>query len=219
MVYLKEKTNASEVKLMAKKIYAVLSGRQTGLFTDWDECKRQVTGYKGAKFKGFDTREEALAYLGGSAPEADTDPAELTAYVDGSYNIGRKIFSYGVVILTPEGEVLTFSGAFSDDTLAKMRNVAGEIAASRFAIDYALSHSCKSIDIYYDYLGIERWATGEWKRNLPATQSYYEYCASAAERVRLRFIKVKGHSGDKYNDLADHLAKAAAGIETEQDDV
>lgn len=33
--------------------YAVKSGRKTGLFTSWDDCKLQVIGYPGASYKGF----------------------------------------------------------------------------------------------------------------------------------------------------------------------
>ena len=40
-----------------------------------------------------------------------------------------------------------------------------------------------------------------------------EFCAAAAKYIRFRFVKVKGHSGDKYNDLADRLAKDALGIQ------
>ena len=40
-----------------------------------------------------------------------------------------------------------------------------------------------------------------------------ETSRQAAERVQFRFVKVKGHSGDTYNDLADRLAKDALGIE------
>lgn len=46
-----------------KKVYAVKAGRKTGLFTTWDETKAQVDGFPGAKYKGFTTREEAMAYL------------------------------------------------------------------------------------------------------------------------------------------------------------
>lgn len=39
---------------MKKKLwYAVKSGRKTGLFTSWDDCKLQVIGYPGASYKGF----------------------------------------------------------------------------------------------------------------------------------------------------------------------
>ena len=50
---------------MPKKIYAVRKGRQTGLFTTWAECQKQVTGYAGARFKGFTNAEEAMRWLSG----------------------------------------------------------------------------------------------------------------------------------------------------------
>lgn len=49
---------------MAKtKFYAVLRGKRTGIFYTWDECKAQVDGYQGAKYKSFPTVEEAMAYM------------------------------------------------------------------------------------------------------------------------------------------------------------
>ncbi|MCS6832703.1 MAG: RNase H1/viroplasmin domain-containing protein, partial [Flammeovirgaceae bacterium] len=45
---------------MAKqKYYVVWNGRQTGIFDTWKACKDQVSGYQGAIYKGFPTREEA----------------------------------------------------------------------------------------------------------------------------------------------------------------
>lgn len=46
-----------------KKTYAVKIGRQTGLFSTWAECEKQVKGYQGAKFKGFTNAQEAAAWL------------------------------------------------------------------------------------------------------------------------------------------------------------
>ena len=45
------------------------------------------------------------------------------------------------------------------------------------------------------------------------TKAYQEYYRSIAEHVQITFRKVKGHSGDKYNDMADVLAKKALGID------
>ena len=39
---------------MKKKIYAVKKGRTIGIFTEWLEAYKQVRGYSGAQFKGFD---------------------------------------------------------------------------------------------------------------------------------------------------------------------
>ena len=43
--------------------YSVFLGKKKGIYYTWDECKQQVTGYKGAKFKKFKVLEEAVYYL------------------------------------------------------------------------------------------------------------------------------------------------------------
>lgn len=49
---------------MARKYYVVWEGRSTGIFTDWNTCKKQVDGFPGAKYKSFKTREEAETAFG-----------------------------------------------------------------------------------------------------------------------------------------------------------
>ncbi len=45
---------------MAKqKFYVVWKGRETGVFTDWLACKKQVDGFEGAQYKSFATESEA----------------------------------------------------------------------------------------------------------------------------------------------------------------
>ena len=46
-----------------KKYYAVKNGRNIGIFLSWEECEKQVKGFKGANYKGFKTIEEAKTYL------------------------------------------------------------------------------------------------------------------------------------------------------------
>lgn len=53
--------------MATKKIYAVRRGRACGIFTTWDECQKQVTGYAGAQFKGFSDIAAALAWLNGGS--------------------------------------------------------------------------------------------------------------------------------------------------------
>ncbi len=62
---------------MAKKVYAVKVGRQTGLFNTWAECEAQVKGFMGAKFKGFMTAQEAMAWLAGTETPARPVPQSL----------------------------------------------------------------------------------------------------------------------------------------------
>ena len=44
---------------MAQKYYVVWIGLNPGVYDSWEACKQQVEGWKGAVYKGFDTREEA----------------------------------------------------------------------------------------------------------------------------------------------------------------
>ena len=49
---------------MAKKqYYVVIKGRVPGIYNDWESCKSQVNGFKGAKYKGFKTAQEAQQYI------------------------------------------------------------------------------------------------------------------------------------------------------------
>ena len=196
------------------KFYAVRNGRQIGIFTDWNECKRLVTGYKGAEFKGFVNRDDAVAYMNGTERdehEIKQSPDTAVAYVDGRYNVKTKIFACGVVILH-NGEEKQFNESFDDPELASMRNVAGEINGSMAAMSYCAEHGIKNLHIFYDYAGIEYWCTGAWKTNKSGTIDYKRFYDEMKNTVNITFHKVKGHSGDKYNDMADALAKAAAGI-------
>ena len=194
-----------------KKYYAVRQGRTIGIFDTWDECKKQVDGYSGAEYKSFQTEEEAKCYiLNEEAKPVLSDNA--IAYVDGSYLHSKKMFSFGAVIIY-KGEERHFKAAFSDSSLASMRNVAGEIKGTEFVMRYCMENNIPAVEIYYDYEGIEKWCSGAWKTNKSGTVAYKQFYNEVIKNVKVNFIKVKGHSGDKYNDMADRLAKDAVGIE------
>lgn len=208
---------------MASKFYAVRKGKTTGIFRSWDECKNQVDGFPGAEYKSFKTEPEALEYLGNAIIIAEernnlseignTYDAEI--YVYGSYNDLTHEFSYGMVVLE-NGKELKFAEKFSDEDLAQMHNVAGEIKGAEAAMRYAIDNSLYNIAIYHDYEGIAKWCLGEWKTNRAGTKDYKLYYDSIKDKVAIRFIKVAGHSNNKYNDIADELAKQALGIREEK---
>ena len=53
--------------------YSVHKGHKTGIFTDWDECKENVTKFKNPVFKKFNSKEEAKYFLkNGVERETDT---------------------------------------------------------------------------------------------------------------------------------------------------
>lgn len=248
---------------MARKYYAVRKGLTPGIYLTWADCQKNISGFPGAEYKGFDVIEEAAAFLeagaesrrernqraakaeglsdrpddevrGDLSSTSDTElpgeqatarqelligqgqpggqNSEAVAYVDGSYNVATGEYACGVVLFH-KGHTEYFSRKFSDTERATMRNVAGEIEGSMCAMNYCLEHGVSSLAIYYDYEGIEKWCTGAWKANKEGTIAYRDFYRKASQRVRIQFVKVKGHSGNKYNDLADKLAKQAIGIE------
>lgn len=199
--------------IMAKKFYAVKAGRMPGVYETWAECQKQIHGFSGASYKSFPTKEEAAAFIKGNCPGQEELPkTEAAAYVDGSYDPNTKSFSYGMVFFCQKQE-LHFSEKFGSSDLAEMRNVAGEIKGAEAAMQYCLDNHIASVTIYHDYEGIAKWCSGEWAAKKPGTIAYANFYEKARKSVEIRFVKVKGHSGDKYNDLADHLAKQALGIE------
>lgn len=190
------------------KYYAVKNGRKVGIFTDWESCRMQVDGFSGAEYKSFLKESDAKAYLNGESMPLN---AETVAYVDGSFNVNTGEYSFGAVIFA-EGETVEHSEKFSDIEMAQMRNVAGEIKGAEFVMRYCVERGIKSVKIVYDYMGIEAWATGKWKTNKTGTTAYKAYYDSIKDKLFVEFEKVKGHSGDKFNDRADALAKSALGI-------
>lgn len=207
------------------KYYAVKKGLTTGIFDNWDTCKQSVNGYPGAIYKSFTNINDAYAFMGWESisdkedisrtdnepdmPHSDNQTA--IAYVDGSFNVATNIFSYGMVIFFNQKE-LHMKDSFEDETMATMRNVAGEIYGSMAAMRYAMENNIKNLIIYHDYEGIAKWPLGLWKTNKDGTIAYKQYYDSIKDQINITFKKVKGHSGDKYNDLADKLAKEAAGV-------
>ena len=213
----KKEAGGGEAAGMAKKVYAVRKGRTTGLFMSWDDCKAQVDGFAGAEYKSFADPADAMAYLGltsgDSAPGGSGFPEGVRAYVDGSFDAANGRYSCGVVIVETDAEgtseTTELNAAFDDAEAAQQRNIAGEIMGSKLAIDHCMANGLKSVEIYHDYEGIGAWADGRWKANNPLTKGYRDYVADARKSMDIRFVKVKAHAGNKYNELADRLAKKA----------
>ena len=195
-----------------KKFYAVKTGRKPGIYLSWDACKAQITGYSGAVYKGFETEDEARLFLSDSRIEKEPSEDALVAYVDGSYNVATKEFSYGMVLLEAEKVIAKECEKSNDASLAAMRNVAGEIKGAEAAMRYAKEHDRKELVIYHDYEGIAKWCLGEWKANKEGTKAYKAFYDAISRQIQITFVKVKGHSGDTYNEMADQLAKQALGL-------
>ena len=196
-----------------KKFYAVRKGYNIGIYNTWDECKKQVNGFSGAEYKSFTLKEEAEEYIGlNIRTEKVNYDNRVEAYVDGSYEHSIREYGSGVVILKNNNVEKTYSTKGKKESLVSMRNVAGEIEAAKIAMNYCLDNNIENLILYFDYEGIEKWCTGVWKTNKEGTIEYKKFYDSIKSKLNVEFVKVKAHSGDKYNEEADKLAKSAIGI-------
>ncbi len=198
---------------MASFYYGVKVGKNPGIYETWNDCKAEVIGFKGAKYKKFGTYKEAMDFIEDTGDfqrttEESLKENEIMAYVDGSFSLETWTYSYGVVIITDEG-LETYNGREKDKELVLMRNVSGEIKGAMVAMEIALEKGKDQLYLYFDYEGIEQWAKGTWKTNKQGTIDYKAYYDSIKDRLKVIFIKVKAHSGVEYNELADKLAKEA----------
>lgn len=104
---------------MPYQFYAVRVGNVPGIYTVWAQCKAQIDGFQGAKYKGFNVLEEAQMFMsinGGpstyqtptavfAAKQAQSvaggvnpmDPAGLHVWTDGSHIKGFAGFGYAIV--------------------------------------------------------------------------------------------------------------------------
>ncbi len=202
-----------------KKVYAVRKGKIKGIFDTWEECRPAVDGYPGAEFKSFSTREEALAYLGKEsgasadegwmAPSMEPGENQVVAYVDGSFDEKIGKYTFGCIMLLPGGEIVRESGNGDNPDSVLLRNVTGEMLGAMFAVKWGIENGYASIKLCYDYSGIEMWATGQWKAKNDLTKKYADFMKDNAGKIEILFQKVEAHTGDKYNEEADRLAKTA----------
>ena len=222
---------------MAKKnYYAVLVGRIPGIYSTWDQCKEQTDGFPGQKYQSFSTSEEAEQYIRGTIGDnsvidqgvvavstqdmnaqvesriANLAEDEVIAFVDGSYDVTEEKSAFGAIILSHSGNKDILYKAFTKqlgEEFISLRNVAAELEGVKEAINWAITYNKRKIAIYYDYEGIEKWATGQWKANKTITKDYARFTQEKRTLLEIEFIKVPAHSGIKFNEEVDAVAKNA----------
>ncbi|WP_127062200.1 viroplasmin family protein [Veillonella sp. 3627] len=156
--------------------------------------------------KGMSVGEYLKTQTDNISQIVESDPCEIRAFIDGSFDKRKGVVGSGGVILLGAEEV-EFSLSSTEPNHVAYWNVSGELLAALHVVDYALDHGYTSCSLYYDYMGIEMWATGRWKTNNPLTTNYAKRMKEASKKLRIDFHKVKAHSGIAYNDRADALAK------------
>ncbi|HAX99119.1 MAG TPA: hypothetical protein DCY12_09610 [Candidatus Atribacteria bacterium] len=132
---------------------------------------------------------------------------EWEAYVDGSY-YNHKV-GYGAVIIHKKKVKNELFGTVPKE-FSHSRQVGGELFAVIQVVQWCQKEKIPEITIYYDYLGIQKWVTREWKTNISLTKNYADFIHNSP--IHIHWQKVKSHSGDQWNQHADELAKKGTNV-------
>ncbi len=222
-----------------KKYYAVLAGRRPGIYLTWfgsGGAAEQVRSFPGAIYKGFETLEEAQAFLDGSkrfgtqgnrtgkpearsrakeaGPGSHTEPTRI--YTDGGCIDNPGPGGYGVVMI--QGDTRKeLSGGYRFTTNNRMELMACIVGLKALGPEYAESVRVFT-DSRYVVNGIEKgwakkWQQNNWMRDKSHSAENIDLWSELldlTETYDVRFEWVKGHAGNRENERCDKLAKLAA---------
>ena len=217
--------------MTTRKYYAVATGRKPGIYDNWPAAQAQVTGYPGARFKGFPTRDAAEKWLQAptyrrssskterrtDASDTDTGPraGEVTLYTDGGARYNPGPGGYGIVQIY-KGERKERSGGYRLTTNNRMELMACIVALRE------LEYRDKPVTLYSDSSYVVNGIVKGWAQNWrkrgwiksdrkPAINpDLWAQLLDLIADLNIDFKWVKGHAGNSLNERCDELAVAAA---------
>lgn len=218
------------------KFYAVVNGRSKGIYTNWPDCQRSVTGYPGAIYKSFSTLEDAKAFLNpckASTPKIlisdDIIPCtsgnnskvsfdDFTKSQEKESNLPAKTViytdgsykdgkgGYGAVVIEPNGNIREFSGSVPIEDVTSNK---AELYCILSVLNEFKGDLIILSDSEYSVKSLSIWVHNWIKNDWKGVANRFliEPCYNLMKGRKVELIHVKGHSGNKYNERADQLAE------------
>lgn len=188
------------------KFYAVKKGYKTGVFTSWSECLKNVSGYSGAIYKSFKTKEEAENFIIDPIL-TNAKPIFKKQVITNNNNINTKnIFTDGSCKKKVGGYAIVYNG---DDLeiisgFVPYRPCTNNIA-ELFAIKRAIENYKSDIIINTDSEYSINVLTGN--KNYTKNVELIDEIKDLLKDSNIEFNHVEAHTGIYENELCDKEAK------------
>ncbi len=144
------------------------------------------------------------------SPARSSTEQEIELWVDGACLQEQDSLKFGWAYLIRTGATEVYRHASSRifPHMAPHRNVAAELQAVVHGLEHCQHLGYAAVTVFYDYAGIQAWATKRWKTNTRTTREYAAFIEQCP--LRITWQKVAAHTGVPLNELVDSLATGAA---------
>lgn len=211
------------------KFYAVAVGKNIGIYTDWNECKKQINGVPGAQFKSFFTRADAENYLKARLNKDVSNNNQIDElplfnktkmYTDGSYKDNKG--GYGIKIIYSDGEVVEDYGKLPiGPNGEKPTNQRAELYAIKRGLEITEGNLVIYSDSMYAIKCMTEWIK-DWKRNkwtnsrgdAVVNQDLIKDIDKLMKDRQISFVHVYAHKGIPDNERVDQLANRGRVVRT-----
>lgn len=210
--------------------YAVRVGRKPGVYKDWAKCFINISGYKNARFKQFNTYEEAIEFVSPKISNTLLDDnlslyqKEMHIYTDGScINNGKKYARAGIGVYFGENDPRNVSEKFTDTPTNQRAELYAIIKAIRLIKDDEFKNKIIiHTDSMYSINCVTKWCKG-WIKNGWKTKNkknvknanLIKQLYNLVKKNNIYLNHIRAHTGkiDVHsigNDFADKLANKGA---------
>ena len=150
------------------KVYAVRSGKQTGIFNTWEECQSATKGYSGAEYKSFKSMADAEQYMRGDAPLSVSLPS-VGALLTFASKLKGGVLKFTVTL---QSKLMTDVVSVETDVSGYPLSLVSDILPVVTGLYRAKSLGISEVTVVHRNEGIEAWYTGAWSANTDFTRQY-----------------------------------------------
>lgn len=127
----------------------------------------------------------------------------ITIYTDGACKTSNKTGGWAFVVVKDDEKIHSDFGPVDNTTNNRM-----EIIAALKAVEYCIEKSITEVTIITDSMYVIGTMSEGWKRN--KNNDLWDILDAKVQNISITWKHVKGHTGQKWNELCDALAVAAS---------